>query len=161
MPEIQETSLPGVGVRHDFTSEDGSRIGVIHHRTGRRELFLCTAEDPDSVAMSLSLSDDDSHALSEALGGSTVVENLTRLQQQIEGLAIDWLAVDPESPYVGRTIGEARIRTRTGVSVVAVIRDDEPFPAPGPDFMIEPSDTLVVVGTSDGINRVGDILMSG
>lgn len=161
MPEIEETSLPGVGVRHDFTSEDGSRIGVIHHRTGRRELFFCAAGDPDSVAMSVNLSDDDSHALSEALGGSTVVENLTRLQQQIEGLAIDWLAVDPESPYAGRTIGEARIRTRTGVSVVAVIRGDEPFPAPGPDFMIEPSDTLVVVGTPEGINRVGDILMSG
>lgn len=161
MPEIEETSLPGVGVRHDFTLEEGSRIGVIHHRTGRRELFFCSAEDPDSVAMSVNLSDDDSHALSEALGGSTVVENLTRLQQQIEGLAIDWLAVDPESPYAGRTIGDARIRTRTGVSVVAVIRGDEAFPAPGPQFMVEPSDTLVVVGTPDGINRVADILMAG
>lgn len=161
MPEIEETSLPGVGMRHDFTAEDGSRIGVIHHRTGRRELFICSADDPDSVMMSLSLSDDDSHALTEALGGSTVVENLSNLQQQVEGLAIDWLPVSPESPYAGRTIGDARIRTRTGVSVVAIIRDDAAHPAPGPEFMIEPSDTLVVVGTSDGINRVSDILMSG
>lgn len=161
MPEIEETSLPGVGVRHDFTLEEGSRIGVIHHRTGRRELFFCSAEDPDSVVVSVNLSDDDSHVLSEALGGSKVVENLTRLQQQIEGLAIDWLAVDPESPYAGRTIGDARIRTRTGVSVVAVIRGDEAFPAPGPQFMVEPSDTLVVVGTPDGIKRVADILMAG
>ncbi|MGD2042636.1 MAG: cation:proton antiporter regulatory subunit [Acidimicrobiia bacterium] len=161
MPEIEETALPGVGVRHEFTSEDGNRIGVIHHRTGRREMFFCSTEDPDSVALSLNLSDSDSHALSEALGGSTVVANLTRLQQQIEGLAIDWLAVDPESPYAGRTIGDARIRTRTGVSVVAVIRGEQAFPAPGPEFMIEPSDTLVVVGTSEGINRVADILMAG
>ncbi|HEU4320536.1 MAG TPA: cation:proton antiporter regulatory subunit [Acidimicrobiia bacterium] len=161
VPEIQETSLPGVGVRHDFTTEEGSRIGVIHHRTGRRELFVCTTDDPDAVAMSLSLSDDDSHALSKALGETTVVENLTHLQQQIEGLAIDWLAVDPESPYSGRTIGDARIRTRTGVSVVAVIRGVEPFPAPGPEFLIEPSDTLVVVGTPEGINQVSDILMTG
>lgn len=161
MPEIEETSLPGVGMRHDFTTEEGSRIGVVHHRTGRRELFFCSAEDPDSVAMSLNLSDDDSHALTEALGGSTVVANLSHLQQQIEGLAIDWLTVAPESPYAGRTIGDARIRTRTGVSVVAVIRGDEASPAPGPDFMIEPSDTLVVVGTSDGINDVADILMTG
>lgn len=161
MSKIEETSLPGVGMRHDFTSDDGNRIGVIHHRTGRRELFFCTSEDPDSVTLSVNLTDDDSRALSEALGGSTVVENLTRLQQQIEGLAIDWLAVDPESPYAGRTIGEARIRTRTGVSVVAIIRGDEPFPAPGPEFLVEPSDTLVVVGTPEGINQVGDILMTG
>ncbi|HET9259411.1 MAG TPA: cation:proton antiporter regulatory subunit [Acidimicrobiia bacterium] len=161
MPEIQETPLPGVGTRLDFTTEDGNRLGVVHHRTGRKEVFLCEPEDPDSVALSFNLSDDDSHTLAEVLGGSSVVENLSRLQQQIEGLAIDWLAVAPESPYSGRTIGDARIRTRTGVSVVAVIRHEEAFPAPGPEFVIEPSDTMVVVGTADGINQVGDILMSG
>lgn len=161
MPEIQETSLPGVGVRHDFTTEEGGRLGVVHHRTGRKEVFLCTPEDPDSVAMSFNLSDDDSHVLAEVLGGSSIVASLSHLQQQIEGLAIDWLAVAPESPYSGRTIGEARIRTRTGVSVVAVIRDEDAFPAPGPEFVIEPSDTLVVVGTTEGINQVSDILMSG
>lgn len=161
MSEIQETPLPGVGMRLDFTTEDGNRLGVVHHRTGRKEVFLCEPDDPDSVALSFNLSDDDSHTLAEVLGGSSVVENLSRLQQQIEGLAIDWLAVAPESPYSGRTIGEARIRTRTGVSVVAVIRDEQAFPAPGPEFVIEPNDTMVVVGTAEGINQVGNILMSG
>lgn len=161
MPKIEETSLPGVGIRHDFTAEDGSRIGVVHHRTGRRELFFCSAEDPDAVSHSLNLSDDDSHALSEALGGSTVIENLYSLQQQIEGLAIDWLMVTPDSPYAGKTIGDARIRTRTGVSVVAVIRGEQGYPAPGPDFVIEAKDTLVVVGTSEGIKGTSEILTAG
>ena len=161
MPRIEETSLPGVGLRLDFTAEDGSRIGVVHHRTGRRELFVCTPEDPDVAVVSLNLSDDDSHALSEALGGSTVIENLMDLQQRVEGLAIDWLSVDPETPYASKTIGDARIRTRTGVSVVAVIRGDEAYPAPGPEFHIEASDTLVVVGTPEGINTVREILTAG
>ncbi len=161
MTEIEETSLPGVGMRHDFIAEDGSRIGVVHHRTGRRELFICPPDDPDSVAQSVSLSDDESHALAEALGGSTVVENLSNLQQQVEGLVIDWLIVTPESPYANRTIGDARIRTRTGVSVVAVIRGDEAFPAPGPSFDMAAADTLVVVGTSEGIKAVTEILAAG
>lgn len=161
MTRIEETSLPGVGRRLDFTSEDGSRIGVIHHRTGRRELFVCTAEDPDSVTQSLNLSDQDSHTLAEALGGSTVIENLNSLQQQIEGLAIDWLTLGTGTPYAGKTIGDARIRTRTGVSVVAVIRGAEAYPAPGPEFVIEAEDTLVVVGTSEGIKKVDEILTSG
>lgn len=161
MTRIEETSLPGVGRRLDFTSEDGNRIGVIHHRTGRRELFVCTAEDPDSVRQSLSLSDEDSHTLAEALGGSTVIENLNSLQQQIEGLAIDWLTLGTGTPYAGKTIGDARIRTRTGVSVVAVIRGEEAFPAPGPEFLIQAEDTLVVVGTSGGIKKVDAILTSG
>lgn len=161
MPKIEETSLPGVGLRLDFTAEDGSRIGVVHHRTGRRELFVCTAEDPDAAVVSLNLSDEDSHALSEALGGSTVIANLMDLQQRVKGLAIDWLSVDGETPYAGKTIGDARIRTRTGVSVVAVIRGDQPHPAPGPDFRIETSDTLVVVGTPEGIKSVDEILTAG
>lgn len=161
MPKIEETSLPGVGLRLDFTAEDGSRIGVVHHRTGRRDLFVCTAEDPDVAVVSLNLSDEDSHALSEALGGSTVVENLMDLQQRIEGLAIDWLTVDEGTPYAGKTIGDARIRTRTGVSVVAVIRGDQGHPAPGPDFRVEAADTLVVVGTTEGIKTVNEILTAG
>lgn len=161
MPKIEETSLPGVGMRHDFTAEDGSRIGVVHHRTGRRELFVCSSDDPDAVTVSLNLSDDDSHALSEALGGSTVIENLASLQQQVEGLAIDWLTVDPGTPYAGKTIGDARIRTRTGVSVVAVIRDEQAFPAPGPEFMVDAEDTLVVVGTPEGIKATNEILTAG
>ena len=56
--------------------------------------------------------------------------------------------------------GKSR-RTRTGVSVVAVIRGEQGFPAPGPDFVLEPKDTLVVVGTAEGINGATEILASG
>jgi TrkA domain protein len=159
--EIKETSLPGVGVRLEFIAEDGSRIGVVHHRAGRRELFVCDPDDPDTVIKTLQLSDDDSHALAEALGVSPVVESLAELQQQVEGLAIDWLTLEAGTPYVGRPLGDARIRTRTGVSVVAVIRDGNHFPAPGPDFPFRHDDTLVVVGTADGIEEVNTILKAG
>lgn len=161
MARIEQTKLPGVGVRYDFETETGQRLGVIHHRTGRRELFVCPPEDPDLPTVSISLSEDDAHSLVDTLGGSQVVESLGHLQQHVEGLAIDWLTVESESKYADRTIGDARIRTRTGVSVVAVIRGDDPYPAPGPDFHIEVGDTLVVVGTPQGIDLVADILANG
>lgn len=161
MPQIEETSLPGVGMRHEFRAEDGSRVGVVHHKTGRRELFVCPPEDPDAVLLSLNLSDEESHALADALGGSKVVENVRDLEQQVEGLAIDWLKVEDGTPYATKTIGDARIRTRTGVSVVAVIRGDRAHPAPGPEFRIMAEDTLVVVGTSEGVKAVAEILTAG
>jgi TrkA domain protein len=161
LSRIEEVSLPGVGLRLQFVTSDGIRVGVVHHRTGRRELFICDQDDPDTVTTSLDLSDEDSHALAEALGASSVVESLTDLKQQVEGLAIDWLTVEAGTPYVGRTVGDARIRTRTGVSVVAVIRAESPFPAPGPEFSLESGDTLVVVGTPEGIESVVAILKAG
>jgi TrkA domain protein len=44
---------------------------------------------------------------------------------------------------------------------VAVIRGEQGHPAPGPDFVVEPKDTLVVVGTSEGIKATSEILTSG
>lgn len=161
MTEIERTNLPGVGTRFEFTTGDGRRIGVIHHRSGRREVFVCPEHDPDTPIVTLDLSDDEAHDLVDLLGGSRVVENLSQLQHQIEGLALDWLTIDPHAKYAGRTIGDARIRTRTGVSVVAVLRGDDPHPAPGPEFQMEADDVLVVVGTPEGIGGVRDILRSG
>lgn len=161
MPRLNETELPGVGKRVDFVSEEGSRVGIVHHRTGRRELFICSPTDPDAVTTSLSLTDDESHALADALGGSSIVESLGEVAQQIEGLAIDWLKVEDDTPFVGKTIGDAHIRTRTGVSVVALIRQDQAHPAPGPEFQLEAGDTAVVVGTPEGLEAARSILTSG
>jgi TrkA domain protein len=160
MSKIEETRLPGVGVRFDFVSEQGQRVGVVHHRGGRREIFVCSVDDPDSAWMVLDLNDDDAHTLVDVLGVSPVIEEISQLQQ-VEGLAMDWLPIHPGSPYSGRTIGDARIRTRTGASVVAVIRGESPFPAPGPEFQFAPDDMVVVVGTAPGIESVKSILADG
>lgn len=161
MAELSETSLPGVGLRVEFTSDEGRRVGVVHLRSGARELFVCAPTDPDAVAFNVRLSDDESHALADALGGSSIVESLDDMSQRIEGLAIDWLTVEANSPIAGVSIGDARVRTRTGASIVAAVRSGEAHPAPSPDFEISPNDVLVVVGTPEGITSVREILRSG
>jgi TrkA domain protein len=161
MTQVQQTPLPGVGIRYDFTTGEGIRVGVVHHHAGRREMFVCLPYDPDTAAVRLTLSDEEAHSLIEVLGGTRVTENLARLRQQVEGLALDWLTLEPGSPYAGKTIGDARIRTRTGVSVIAVLRGEQAHPAPGPEFRMEESDVLVVVGTPDGIGTVDALLRAG
>lgn len=161
MAELTETSLPGVGVRVEFISDEGRRIGVLHFRTGKRELFVCSPNDPDAVAFNVRLSDDESHALADALGGSSIVESLDDMSQRIEGLAIEWMTVEPDSALAGKTIADGRVRSRTGVSIVAAVRQGAAHPAPGPDFELLQDDVLVVVGTPEGIDAVGDILKSG
>src|SRR5918993_1266058 len=109
--DIQETTLPGVGLRHDFTTRDGRPP---HH--------------------------------------------LVELQQQIEGLAISWLTIQESSPYAGGTIADTHARTRTGVSIVAVLRDQTAFPAPTPDFGFQADDTVLVVGTPAGVRALARLL---
>lgn len=161
MTEIREVKLPGLGVRYEFTTGEGRIVGVVAHRSGRKELYFSDPADPDAFTRMAGLSEDDARTLAEILGGSRVATELAELKQRIEGLAIDWLPVREGSPYTGRTIGDARIRTRTGVSVVAALRGDEAIAAPGPEVVIEAGDYLVVVGTTRGIEAVVEILHRG
>src|SRR5688572_33399831 len=147
MTEVKEVELPGVGVRYAFVTEEGIRVGIVSHRSGRREIYLADPHDPDRFKLALGLSEEDARTLAEMLGASRVAEELAELQQKVEGLAIDWLPVREDSPYAHSTVGEARVRTRTGVSVVAVLRGEQAIPAPGPEVRLKPGDYLVVVGT--------------
>ncbi len=126
-----------------------------------REVYVARADDPDEFTRVLELSPDDARTLAELLGATRVAQQLADLQQRIEGLIIDWLPVREDSPYAGKTIGDARIRTRTGVSVVAIVRDDDAFPAPGPDQILQSGDYLVVVGTARGVEQAVELLRAG
>ena len=161
MSEIHEVKLPGVGVRYEFQTAEGNRIGVISHRTGLREIYVSPRQEPDEFHRVLGLSPDDARTLAELLGATRVAQQLAELQQRIEGLVIDWLPVRDDSSYVGRTIGDARIRTRTGVSVVAIVRGEDAVPAPGPEDRLSSGDYLVVVGTARGIEQVVELLRAG
>lgn len=158
MREVTETRLPGVGVRFDFETSEHDRVAVLVYRGGRRELMAYDANDPDRCKTLLRLDADDCSTLNELLGGSRVAEVTTAVQTMIQGLAIEWLTLRDDSPMAGRSIGAGRIRTRTGVSIVAVLRGDTTIPAPEPDVVLLAGDVLVVVGTPPGIDDAREIL---
>lgn len=151
MADVYETKLPGVGVRHDFETEDGRRIGVIVYRTGRREVVLYEGTDPDACLPMLNLSEADTRVLGELLGTSQVTAAVGAVQHEIDGLAIEWVPVPSASAAAGRSIEAGRYRTKTGASIVAVVRGNESIPAPAPDFVLAAGDTLVAVGTTEGL----------
>ena len=120
MPEIRETKLPGVGIEFDFTSESGDHIGVISRHSGRRELVLYAEDDPDAVRNRMELTPTEGAAVAELLGGTQVTAHLAALSAEIEGLFIDWVPLGPS--FVPTSIADTAMRTRTGSSVIAIIR---------------------------------------
>lgn len=160
MATVRETNLPGIGVKHDFTTEDGRDVGVLVHRDGRRDIVVYDADDPDICSAQISFSAPDTRTLSELLGASRVTEAIGVVTQEIEGLGIEWLPISSDSPAVGITIGQGAYRTRTGASIVAVIRGATAHPAPDPDFRIEDGDTVVAAGTVDGLSALSDLIVA-
>ena len=153
MTEIHETELPGIGVRQEFETAGGSRLGVLTTRTGRRELFLYDSDDPDRCRAVIHLDPEDSAVLADLLGATRVSEAAASLQR-LEGLSIDWLTVPQGSPFAGSTIGDARVRKTTGASIVAITRGSETNAAPGPDDVLESGDVLVSVGTPEAVDAL-------
>ena len=156
MADVTETQLPGVGVRHEFSTSAGERVAVLSHRTGRREIAVYERADPDACHTVLHLNPDDTRTLAELLGGSPFAEAAVGVQR-VAGVALDWIPIH-QSALTGATIGDARLRTRTGSSVVAVIRGEETMPAPGPDVVLESGDVVVAAGTPDGLRQLRDLL---
>lgn len=156
--EIFETPLPGIGVRYDFDSEAGRRIGVLVHRDGRREMLVYREDDVDSCSETLRLSTTEAASLVELLGGTKITERLSDLRHEVQGLSIEWINVGTNSPLGGRTIGEGRIRTESGASVVAVLRGGESHPGPGPDFRFLTNDTALVIGSVEGVAKARRII---
>ncbi|HLG68459.1 MAG TPA: cation:proton antiporter regulatory subunit [Acidimicrobiales bacterium] len=159
--DLQETRLPGIGVRHDFVTAAGQHLGVVTHRAGGHELVLYDTEDPDACRVRVVLADDEADLLAELLGAPRVIERIARLHEQVEGLVTEGIVVHPGSPFDGRTVADSMMRSRTGASIVAVIRQGEMILSPAADFAFEAGDTAVIVGTREGVDAAARLVAGG
>ena len=159
--EVEQTALPGIGLRHEFTTRTGRRVGVVSRRSGHRDLVIYDPDDPDSACETVKLNDEEADALAELLGAPRIVQRLNDLHREVEGLVSMQLPIPQDSPYAGRPMGDARVRTRTGASIVAVVRGDQVAASPAPDFPLAAGDVVVVVGSADSTAAVADILVQG
>ena len=155
---VEVTPLPGIGVRQDFSIRSGRRIGVISYRDGKFELILSKQDDPDATAASIALAPEEAGTLAGLLGAPQLVSQLDKQHRDIAGITTLQL---PVTAFAGRTLGDTALRTRTSVSVVAVVRAGNAHPSPGPEFLFENGDLAVVVGTADGLDAAADILTGG
>lgn len=156
--DVHETPLPGIGLRHEFTTREGRRVGIVSHRSGRRDVLLYDERDPDAAREALSLSGDEAEAVATLLGAARITRELSALQERVSGLVVEWLPLPSGSPYDGRTLGDTQARSRTGTSIVAIARGGAVVPSPGPEHDLRGGDTLVVVGTPAGVEAVAALL---
>ena len=155
------TPLPGIGVRKDFPTRQGRRIGVVTHRDGQIELIVSKTDDPDACLAALPLTADEAGTLANLLGAPQLVAQLNEEHRDLPGINTRQLPIKASGPFDGRTLGDTAMRTRTSVSVVAVMRAGQVHPSPTPDFTLTGGDLLVAVGTSEGLEAAVKILKYG
>ena len=63
---------------------------------------------------------------------------MSDIAEALGSASTETLFVDPDSPAVGKTIGDLRLRSRTGATVIAVVRDGRTDINPGPEQSCTP-----------------------
>ena len=152
----KSTKLPGLGKQYDITTRAGRHISVVAHQDGRRFLGFYDPEDPDSCQATVPLDRDEAESLAEIIAPG---ENpkLGTCEMEIDLVTVR-IPVSGKSPYSDALLGDTRARTRTGASIVAVLRRTGAVPSPAPDFRLEAGDTLVAVGTREGVDELTRII---
>ncbi|NUU25483.1 MAG: potassium transporter TrkA, partial [Streptomycetaceae bacterium] len=107
-------------------------------------------------AQSLRLTGAEAEALIDALMPAHHSPNL--LHTTDLGQVAERVALSVHSFWNGRELGDTRMRTETGVSIVAVLRRAGAIPSPAPDFRLAGGDTLIVIGTREGVDAAAALL---
>src|SRR5580765_7360368 len=108
--DLRETRLPGVGVKYGFRTSEGGRLAIVLHN--------------DEPAAVIRLDDDEARQLGAVIGGAYErPKNVEDLELALGELTIEWVPVPDDSPLIGKTLAECGFRAKTGITVIAILRD--------------------------------------
>jgi TrkA domain protein len=160
--DLRETRLPGIGVKYGFRTSDGGRLAIVLHNDGVREIYFFRHEGDDEPSAVIRLDDDEARQLGAVIGGAyerpKIVEDL---ELALGELAIEWVSVPEDSPLLGKTLAECGFRAKTGITVIAILRDPEPVAGAQPSDRIQRGDTLVTVGKLGQYSAFRKLLAGG
>jgi CPA2 family monovalent cation:H+ antiporter-2 len=128
IPEEFETSIE---IFSRVLKEYGIPRHVIHRRVGE------VRSEGYQMLRAPSVAPVEMHDIAEALAGAET----------------ETLIVEADSPAAGKTIGELKLRSLTGTTVVAAVHEGRTEINPGPQLRIQADDVLVLMGSSEQIER--------
>ncbi|PCR89352.1 cation:proton antiporter regulatory subunit [Natrinema ejinorense] len=159
---VYESDLPGVGKKFEVELEDGERLVIVTHNTGKREVYLKPDGDADGEKIF-----EASDRLARKIG--TILEGAYFQPVQAEQVEtmlsddtyLEWYGVAESAEFAGQSLAESNIRDRTGVSIVAIQRGEELISPPTPETVLEVGDTVVVIGDREDCAQFENLLGAG
>ena len=160
--DLQQTRLPGIGIKYVLRLDGGARLTLIQHNDGLREIYYFARRGDDEPRAVIRLDDDEARSLGALLGGAyerpKIVDDL---EMALGELLIEWVPVPDTSPLIGKTLADAALRARTGITITAILREPEPVTGAQPGDVIQRGDTLVTVGKAGSYREFRRMLEAG
>lgn len=160
MLDVRETRLPGVGTKFSIDTSRNERVSTVVHLDGLREIYHYADEDAEPQV--IVLNDEEARSLGAILGGVLYRPELVKdLEVVLKDLVMEWIDLPEGSPLVGLTVATCRIRSTTGATIVAILRDAGSVATPHPDEELRAGDTLVVIGRPGSFEPINRLVAEG
>ncbi len=143
--------------------EDFGRLGVYEAvqpefeaglELGRQALSHLGVEPADIQQFSDEVRRELYAPMSELSSDGKLLSQLRRTTRLIE---TEWIRLPDDGKLAGKTIGELGVRQRIGASIVAVVREEEVLPNPGPDLELKAGDVVGAMGTPEQRSAFRDL----
>jgi TrkA domain protein len=158
---IYEADVPGVGKRFEVETGGDERVVVIVHHDGKREIFRRDSPDADAEKL-FDLSSSQADEVATVLEGVDFEPlDLDDANIPLGGAIMEWVEVPEDSPLAGRSLRDADIGERTGVTIAAIQRGDDTLASPGGDDAFAAGDILVVIGARTDQQAFRSLLETG
>ncbi|HEX5085674.1 MAG TPA: cation:proton antiporter [Blastocatellia bacterium] len=92
---------------------------------------------------------------------SLPLAELNTIAEAFGSTGTETIFISPNSPAIGKTLGELDLRNQTGALVTAAIRGGDTRINLGPDFKIAEDDILVLLGQSESLEKAVERINQG
>jgi TrkA domain protein len=151
---LRSVNLPGVGTKYEFVTEKGDTIAIFFTKTGTIQMY--TLQGGCHTPSAAEMTPIEARRLGNILTGAIIEaesESVEIAFSAIADLRITIHTYTITKNIAGRTIEDLQIRTKTGVTVIAVSRKDKNIINPPPSFIFEVGDAVVVIGETDQLKK--------
>ncbi|WP_156911608.1 cation:proton antiporter regulatory subunit [Salibacterium aidingense] len=150
--DVRMTDLPGIGKKMSFLTAEGSMVVLVTHHTGKRELYFFQDPDEDEADFSLELTSNETRELgAQLLGAVFQPVDSDKMKLFRSKIVVEWIELQENSIFAGKTIGNSEVRKKTGVSIVGIFRNEDVIASPGVEEILQVGDTVMVIGKNSQI----------
>lgn len=160
--KIKMADLPGIGKKISLLTAEGSKIVLVIHHSGKRDMYFFTDCDEDEPDFSLTLTAEETREMGAQLLGATYQPaDIDKMKLFRNQTMIEWVEISSKSSLVNKSIGESHIRQQTGVTIMGVIRGEEVIASPGVGTVLLAGDTLMTFGKSEQVAQFAALCNDG
>ncbi len=160
---IRESDLPGIGKKFEVEVNGGDKLVIVVHDDGRRELYHFYHDNPEDSVSMITLDDNNARSAAAIIGGLAYQPKaLETVDVVLDDLVIEWYKIENGSKCVGKSIGEMKVRQKTGTTIIAAIeKDSRKHINPTIDYVFAAESTIVVIGERKSLARLKSYLLEG